>query len=99
MEEVQPLKIKELLKKKPLDWRKLVVKTVCTATGKEGLDLRRLWVDIYKGDLVWGVRDTRFKAKQDNWPKSVANHVTHKRDRNSWIAASIRKSLITEEKK
>ena len=99
MEDVQPLKIKELLKRKPLEWRKIVVKTVCSVRGTKGDNLRKLWQDIYQGDNQWGVKDARFRAKEANWPASTANNVTHKKDCNSWIAGSIRNSLITEERK
>ena len=81
---------------KPKQWRHLTVRAVCTAKQELGAELRDLWKTIYKGDLKWGIRDARWKAERNNWPR---NQVTTKRDRNSWISASIRHSLLTEKSK
>ena len=48
---------------------------------------------VYKGDLKWGVRDVRLRAKEKNWGKNQP------RDRNSWIATSIKKALAAERKR
>ena len=77
---------------KPLQWRHFIVRTVCTATEEKGERLRKLWGEMYQGDLRWGVRDARRKAKDRNWP---VGQITSRRDRNSWIAASIRKSHMS----
>ena len=77
---------------KPIQWRQLVVRTVCTATEEKGERLRKLWGEMYQGDLKWGVRDARLKAKERNWPMG---QITRRRDRNSWIAACIRKSHMS----
>ena len=81
---------------KPLEWRHMVLRTVCTAEEDTGRELRELWKQMYQGDLKWGIRDARLKAEAKNWPM---NQVTRKRDRNSWIAASLRQSLISEKTK
>ena len=81
-----------LIDKKPTQWRHFCVRTVCTAKGVQGEELRTLWKAMYQGDLRWGIRDARLRAKERNWPR---NKVTNRRDRNSWIAASIRQSHIT----
>ena len=49
IEELQTLKIKELLKMKPLLWRKTIVRTVCIGSGETGDNLRKVWISIYKG--------------------------------------------------
>jgi hypothetical protein len=74
---------------KPLQWRQFIVKTVCTAKEDE---IRYLWKQMYQGDLKWGVRDSRMKAKEKNWPTKLE---IKRRDRNSWIAGSIRKSYLS----
>ena len=74
---------------KPLQWRQFIVKTVCTAKDDE---IRSLWKQMYQGDLKWGVRDVRMKAKEKNWPSKLE---TKRRDRNSWIAGSVRKSYLS----
>ena len=78
---------------KPLQWRQFVVRIVCTAKEEKGESLRKLWGEMYQGDLKWGVRDARLKAKEKNWPMG---QITSRRDRNSWIAASIRKSHMSD---
>ena len=81
---------------KPLEWRHMVVRTVCTIEEEKGRELQELWKQMYQGDLKWGVRDARLKAEVNNWPM---NQVTRRRDRNSWIAASLRQSLISQKTK
>ena len=51
---------------------------------------------IYKGDLKYGVRETRFKAKEKNWPRKVSNFFVQKCDRNTFIAGTILKSMKTD---
>ena len=85
-----------LVDMKPLLWRKLTIRTVCTDKDKQGQELRELWKEMYKGDLRWGVRDARFKAEEKNWPRKKE---TNKKDRNSWIATSIRQSFMSEKKR
>ena len=48
---------------------------------------------MYQGDLRWGIRDVRLRAQANNWPM---HQVTSRRDRNSWIAASIRQSYLSK---
>ena len=80
---------------KPLQWRAIVVKSVCLAEGSCGESLRETWKKMYQGDLKNGIRDMRLKAKEKNWPE---NGITKKKDRNSWIAAVIRKSMLKSRK-
>ena len=84
--------------RKPLKWRNFIVRTVCDATGDRGQNLRDIWVKIYKGDLQWGVRDMRLRAREKNWPRRDSNAYMQKKDRNSWIASSLLKSLQTDSK-
>ena len=79
---------------KPKDWRQFIVRMVCTATGSEGEELREVWKKVYKGDLMWGVRDmrTRHLSKQ-------SRKTRHGNDRNSWIASSLRQVLLKERTK
>ena len=81
---------------KPHQWRHITVRTVCTAEPECGTELRHLWKKMYEGDLKWGIRDVRWKAENKKWP---TNQVTTKRDRNSWISASIRQSFLSEKTK
>jgi hypothetical protein len=71
---------------------------VCESTGEGGNKLRDIWVKIYKEDLQWGVRDMRLRAKENNWQRKDSNAYLQKKDRNSWIASSILKSLQTDSK-
>ena len=99
IEEITEDSIENMVKDmKPLKWRNCIVRKVCTAGGQEGNELRKLWVKIYKGDLRWGVRDARMKAKEKGWPRKDSNSYLQNQDRNSWIASSIRKSFLTEMK-
>ena len=54
-----------------------------------------MWVKIYEGDLKWGVRDERFRAKENNWQRKNENAYLRKKDRNSWIAFAILRSFKT----
>ena len=51
---------------------------------------------MYQGDLKWGIRDVRLRAEAKNWPM---NQVTSRRDRNSWIASSLRQGCLSEKTK
>ena len=77
---------------KPIQWRDILVRHVCSCNGEHGDRLRVLWIQIYKGDLLFGVRDKRKAAKQSNWP--VRKNDPGRKDRNSWIAYAIRKSCL-----
>ena len=77
---------------KSTKWRNLVVRAVCLAEGNCGENLRELWKCMYKGDLQNGIRDTRLKAKEGNWP---VNNITKRKDRNSWIAAYLKTSILS----
>ena len=82
-----------LLEMKPLQWRRLIVRLVCTAEGQDGVELRHLWIKVYKGDMKWGVRDARLMSKLKNWRQNSLH------DRNSWISTSLRNSLTAERKR
>ena len=83
-----------LLQKKPIDWRKYIVRNVCT-DDPIGEEIREIWVQIYQGDLKFGVRDARLKAIE----KQVSRSNTHRiQDRNSWIVKTLRNSLLAEMK-
>jgi hypothetical protein len=69
---------------------------VGTTEEEKGRELQEVWKQMYQGDLKWGVMDARLKAEAKNWPM---NQVTSRCDRNSWIAASLRQSLISEKNK
>ena len=94
VEEVQNRTIESLLvEMKPTQWRRFIVRLVCTTEGQKGIELRTLWVKLYKGDLKWGVRDARMRFKEKISGKNQLP------DRNSWISTSIRSSLISERKR
>ena len=94
VEEVQPSSMETLLTEmEPLQWRRFIVRLICTTGGQHGTELRQLWIKLYQGDLKWGVRDARMRAKQKNWVKNQLP------DRNSWIVTSIRHSLSAERKR
>ena len=84
--------------RKPLQWRNHVVRIICSSGGLDGDEIRRLWRKVYQGDLRFGVRDARLKAKKKNWPRGNSNACSKSQDRNSWIAGSFFKSLQTEAK-
>ena len=77
---------------KPIQWRDIIVRHVCSCKGEIGDRLRAMWIQIYRGDLLYGVRDKRKGAKQTNWP--VRKNDPGRKDRNSWIAYAIRKSCL-----
>ena len=79
-----------LRKFSPKMWRNFIIRLVFTADEPKGFELRKLWVKIYKGDLRWGVRDTRRRALVQN------QAINTRPDRNSWIAFCLRKSLKTD---
>ena len=81
---------------KPTQWRDLVVRLVFSCTGENGKKLRELWVRCYRGDLKFGIRDERKRAKELNWPLRKQN--TSRKDRNSWIAHALRKSCLAAQK-
>ena len=94
VEEVQECSMETLLiEMKPLQFRRFIVRLICTAGGQQGTELRQLWIKIYQGDLKWGVRDARMRAKQKNWGKNQLP------DRNSWIVTSMKHSLLAERKR
>ena len=96
LEKVQSKSVKETLQAmKPKVWRNFVVKLVCSVEGLNGHNLRKLWKDVYQGDLEWGVRDVRRRALVAGKMKNL----THLNDRNSWIASALRASLVTLMKK
>ena len=75
-----------------------MVRMVCTTEGLIGESLRRLWVRVYQGDLMWGVRDIRLRAKEKQWPRKDIS-VNQNQDRNSWVAMALRKSLSSNKTK
>ena len=77
---------------KPIQWRDLVVRLVFSSPGENGNALRDLWIKFYKGNLRFGIRDERKRAKELNWPLRKQN--TGRKDRNSWIAHTLRKSFL-----
>ena len=90
-------KMEELTKSlKPNQWRDFMVRLICTTRGENGEELKRLWIKLYRGDLMHGIRDERWKAKKSNWP--LRSHNPGRRDRNSWIAYGLRKSCLTANK-
>lgn len=94
VEKMQDQSMKRLMKDlKPLKWRNKIVRLVCSGTGETGNALREVWKKIYQGDLRWGVRDARLKHKEKSCQKKG-----YGQDRNSWIAASLKKSLSTDKK-
>ena len=82
---------------KPIQWRNFVVKLVCSTQGEQGETLRKLWVKMYKGDLVHGIGNIRRKAQENNWP--IRRKTTGRRDRNSWIAFVLRNALLLKKEK
>ena len=57
---------------------------------QSGDKLREAWSNFYRGDLRFGIRDVRRKAKEKNWPLRKQN--PGRQDRNSWIGHNLRKS-------
>ena len=81
---------------KPVQFRDFVVRVVCSSTGEGGERLRELWKNMYRGDLLHGIRDLRKKAKEQNWPLRKQN--PGRKDRNSWISHNLRKSCQAAKK-
>ena len=79
-----------LLQKKPAEWRKYIVRNVCI-DDPIGEEIRELWMEVYKGDLKFGVRDARLKAIE----KQVSRSNTFRSlNRNSWIVRTLRTSFL-----
>ena len=81
---------------KPLQWRNFIVRMTCSTSEELGEKLRNLWIKFYRGDLQFGIREERNRAKQDNWPLRKQN--PGRKDRNSWIAHGLRKSCLAAQK-
>ena len=81
---------------KPVQFRDFVVRIVCSSTGESGERLRELWKNMYRGDLLHGIRDLRKMAKEQNWPLRKQN--PGRKDRNSWISHNLRKSCQAAKK-
>ena len=67
-----------------------------SSPGENGNALRDLWIKLYKGDLRFGIRDERKRAKELNWP--LRKQRTGRKDRNSWIAHALRKAFLAAQK-
>ena len=85
--------LQEMSNWKPRKWRDYIVRLVCTKEGERGDQLRELWKAVYRGDLKWGVREARSQAAAKNFPP--VGGITSKRDRNSWVAAYLKKYVTT----
>ena len=96
MEDLTGSKLEALSSLKPNGWRDVIVRNVHSAKGTSGEQIRKLWVKLYRGDLLYGIRDERKKAKECNWPVRKQN--PGRRDRNSWIAHALRKSCLAVQK-
>ena len=86
-----------LEEKSPTEWRRFIVRMVCTATGSEGDELRKVWQKVYRGDLLWGVRDMRLQHRSKQPKKKGQGRLGH--DRNTWIASCLRRSLFQEKER
>ena len=75
-------------------WRRKIVRLVYSTEGDVGAELRDVWIDFYRGDLLNGVRDGRFLAKSKNWPRHTV--VGLKRDRDSFIAGAVYLALKSD---
>ena len=73
-----------------------MVRLLCKTQGAPGEKLTNLWTRIYKGDLEYGVRDIRFKAKEKNWPRQKNTIFLQKNDRNTFIAGTIFNALKSD---
>ena len=40
----------------PSQWRHFIIRKVCSMGEEMGSRAREMWLEMYKGDLVWGVR-------------------------------------------
>jgi hypothetical protein len=81
---------------KLVHFRDLIVRVVCSSKGENGEKLRKIWSRIYRGDLLYGIRDLRRQAKESNWPLRKQN--PGRKDRNSWIAHNLRKACQAAQK-
>lgn len=79
MLDINPNSFHMIRKLKPQAARKLIVRMVCTPESESGNLLRKLWVNVYKGDLRYGIRDLRLSSR----PRRFS--------RNCWIAEEFRK--------
>ena len=86
-----------LEEKSPKEWRQFIVRMVCTATGSEGAELRKVWQNVYTGDLSWGVRDMRLQHRINQPKKKGQGRLGD--DRNTWIASCLRRSLCQEKER
>ena len=83
VEDLQDCTIERLLvEMRPLQWRRFIVRLVCTTGGEKGVELRHLWVKMYQGDMKWGVRYARMRSKEKICGKKQLS------DRNSWISTA-----------
>ena len=85
----------DLKSRNPKQWRNFFVRLVCSTVGDLGEQIREVWTKVYRGDLRFGVRDVRWKSKAKNWPRKNCTF-TRNRDRNSWIAGGLLRSLQKE---
>lgn len=81
-----------LISLKPLAWKKNILRIVMGSDGKVGDELRRMWVQFYKGDLVFGVMSLRKEAEENGWPNNRSHPSV--RDRNAWICFYLRNSCL-----
>ena len=57
IEEDSGVSIENILKEySPSQWRHFIVRKVCSMGEDMGLRAREIWLEMYRGDLVWGVR-------------------------------------------
>ena len=92
IEKIAGEKIDTYLLLKPKAFRKLIVRLVCSSTGELGDRLRSIWVKMYGGDLVWGIRDARWNVLQNLKKKGKAKGSGN--DRISWVCRAVRNSLL-----
>ena len=92
IERITGEKIDTYLLLKPKAFRKLIVRLVCSSTGELGDRLRCIWVKMYGGDLVWGIRDARWNVLQNLKKKGKAKGAGN--DRISWVCRAVRNSLL-----
>ena len=48
--------VTDFKEKTPAAWRKFLVRSVCSISGEDGDEIRRIWKSMYKGDLKNGIR-------------------------------------------
>ena len=90
--------VEDLLHLTPLKWRHKIVRIVCSNTG-DGSSLREVWKSFYAGDYKWGVRDHRRKVLGKGLGSKDKSGILNRKDRNSFIAFSVRQSMIASKKK